>query len=253
MRGRNMVIRKDRMLLSKMSLKLNMLTAILAKNKDWFILQQIWYVPFIWALTWFSFWIYWDAAVRQIPIFQTNPINYIGFLISTTSILLRPKINAHSKDHYSFVATNKMSAKEKAASLATELKSRTQKAVPIAKTSIKKGYRLTHKIIDSTIATYHRTRTPKKAKAEPQQECTQLEKLDEAEKLTQPVRPTFQPYSEIHAPSEITHQFGQTQRSTETPEECLLCPELINCVHRQHRTQDPDTHRLAPCPLAKRR
>ena len=46
--------------------------------------KQIWYVPFFWALTWFTYWILRATMVLGTPLTQLNPIDLIGAAISTS-------------------------------------------------------------------------------------------------------------------------------------------------------------------------
>jgi len=48
------------------------------------ICKQIWYVPFFWALTWFTYWILRATIILNTPPTQLNPIDCVGAAISTS-------------------------------------------------------------------------------------------------------------------------------------------------------------------------
>jgi gas vesicle protein len=50
--------------------------------------KQIWYVPFFWTLTWFTYWILRATIILNTPLTQLNPINLIGAIISTSILIL---------------------------------------------------------------------------------------------------------------------------------------------------------------------
>jgi hypothetical protein len=53
-------------------------------QKIFLLCKQIWYVPFFWALTWFTYWILRATIVLSTPLTQLNPIDLIGAAISTS-------------------------------------------------------------------------------------------------------------------------------------------------------------------------
>jgi hypothetical protein len=50
--------------------------------------KQIWYVPFFWTLTWFTYWILRATMILGTPLTQLNPLDLTGAAISTSILIL---------------------------------------------------------------------------------------------------------------------------------------------------------------------
>jgi hypothetical protein len=50
--------------------------------------KQIWYVPFFWTLTWYSYWILRATIILNTPLTQLNPLDLTGAAISTSILIL---------------------------------------------------------------------------------------------------------------------------------------------------------------------
>lgn len=48
----------------------------------------MWYVPFFWSLTWFSYWILHEVLILNTPLIQVNPVNCVGAVTSILVLLL---------------------------------------------------------------------------------------------------------------------------------------------------------------------
>jgi hypothetical protein len=70
-------------------------------NKFFLLCKQIWYVPFFWALTWFTYWILHATVVLGTPLTQLNPIDLIGAAISTSifvTALVQQRFHANNRN-----------------------------------------------------------------------------------------------------------------------------------------------------------
>ena len=54
----------------------------------WLLYKQLWYVPFFWSLTWFSYWILREVFVLNAPLHQVDAVNYFGAIASIATLLL---------------------------------------------------------------------------------------------------------------------------------------------------------------------
>jgi len=57
-------------------------------KKIFLLCKQIWYVPFFWTLTWFTYWILRATIILNTPLTQLNPIDLTGAIISTSILIL---------------------------------------------------------------------------------------------------------------------------------------------------------------------
>lgn len=180
--------------------------------------KQIWYVPFIWSLTWYSFWILRSAIVLNEPLVQGNPVNYFGAIISIVALVL---------------------------------------AVPSFRTAIRKASVLVGVHIKSRrIGFSWRKKLLQNIQVEiPMQQKLQVKyqstiKRSQTANLERP-KQLKQPSSSLRALSGSTNYSSQ-QLFQEIPAECLTCANLISCDYRQNRCVDSETQvqKRVPCPFA---
>jgi len=74
---------------NKLSLSMpKVIPTILTRLSDaWHFYEQIWYVPFIWSFTWYSYWILFDVVVMNKPLAQLNLLTCIGATASAILVL----------------------------------------------------------------------------------------------------------------------------------------------------------------------
>jgi hypothetical protein len=202
----------------------------MAIRKDiWIVTKKIWYIPFFWSLAWFSYWIGYSIFVHNQLLAQINPEYYYGMTISIAAILVAGYISGKS----------------------------TVKKIKVAP-SIKKELSMRNSLNE----TYDQRqifnqdfvhRTEMEEDAQNQQidhgslvETFQRERpLERSEELTQ--EPAQTPATP-HTSSIQVKPTDQPRKPQETPSDCFVCPNLMNCTERQKRITDPET----PCPLAKK-
>jgi hypothetical protein len=87
---KNMGSRAKKVGLNLKLLSLNQtLLGLGSKCKNIFLLcKQIWYVPFFWSLTWFSYWIIREILFLNRPLLQVTSLNFIGAGVSISVLIL---------------------------------------------------------------------------------------------------------------------------------------------------------------------
>ena len=187
-------------------------------SEIWLLYKKIWYVPFIWSLTWYSFWIVYSAVVFNNPLGQGNLINYFGAIISIVALLL---------------------------------------AVPRFRTIIRKASVVGVRIKSRQIGFSWRKKLGQNIQVEkPMQQKLQVEyqspvKRSQTANLERPEQ-LKQHSSSLRDLSASTNYSNQHQFSEEIPAECLRCANLIGCDYRQNRFVDSETQvqKSVPCPFA---
>jgi hypothetical protein len=212
-----------------------------------FVLKQVWYIPFIWSLAWFSYWIFHSTIVLNTPIFQGNPVNYLGAAISIIALLIKgysarapikKSLEATSKisttlkkdftfhKHYPGENIQKQSLLRKSAQsvqlehltkLKPQLKPQLKQQPPIEIRPIHKEIRINVKPVQLQ---------PCVTSPEQRQSIAAL--------------PT-QPRASGVTPPDSSNQLARARRgpsSQDPSSECLTCAHLINCKNRQKRTSE---------------
>jgi len=182
----------------------------------WSFIKQVWYVPFIWSLAWFSYWIFQETVILGHPVTQGSSFNYIGFTISMIAIILKGWVSKSNKENF-----EKREEILRRKDMLTKFHT-TQAEMPSKETQYLEFEHL-----------------------KPQPEHYSLIDEDQTEQLTETdidsIRsPIFT--SEI-SPSKVDSVSQNTDQ--EIPSDCLLCPNLANCDQRKKRSNEPGT----PCPL----
>ena len=182
----------------------------------WSFIKQVWYVPFIWSLAWFSYWIFQENIILGHPITQGNYFNHIGFTISMIAIIVKGWISKSNKEK---IKVRERISDSKDAS--TEFH-KTQSEMPSKESQYWESENLN-----------------------PQPQHYSLIDEDQTEQLTKT------DIDSIRSPmfTEISHsKVDRVSQNTnqEIPSDCLLCPNLANCDYRKKRSNEPGT----PCPFA---
>jgi len=159
----------------------------------WLVGKQIWYMPFIWSLAWYSYWIFHSAIVLKTPFYEGNTLNYVGAAISVAALLIA---GYHARQ-------------------------------PIRQSVGKATHSLFRKPIHATQT--ENTKKPKPdLKQAPPIEMKQAQKeISPTKKLVQKTT-TVNSFSISH-----DNQPALRKASRDFSSECLTCPSLINCTYRQ--------------------
>ncbi len=204
-----------------------------AKFKDkcrniWSIIKQVWYVPFIWSLAWFSYWIFHESMTLGQPLTQGSSFNYVGLAISITAIVVAGYISGKS-------GKNHVKAKEKVG-------------------FEKEGFSTldTTLSIDDSLQSLSPQNFSQKTEFEnPEKGKPQLKSYPEIKTLKIRNHTETPPTSvqtsktDSNIPSQIIES-NRTRKHQEIPAECLICPNLTNCDHRHEMTSESRT----PCPYS---
>ena len=203
------------------------------------IIKQMWFVPFFWSLTWFSYWIIRDIFILNTSLTQIKPLNLAGAVFSISVLLLAtPRLGT--------------SIRKKAILI------RTHRGI-----NTKKDLIHTHVRPDN----YNRATSIHNMKNIAP--TTQVEKIH----LEKPQRKYQSPFrkNEIAEPRNVSEKITksqsianalsssasysrQNQMSQEISAECLTCENLVNCNHRRYdRNESPLQNRKnSECPLMKK-
>lgn len=182
----------------------------------WSFIKQVWYVPFIWSLAWFSYWIFQENVILSHPVTQGNYFNYVGFTISMIAIIVKGWISKSNRENIE------------------------ERAKIFGSKNASSKFHTTQSEMPSTETQYLEFEHLK-----PQPEHYSLIDEDQTEQLTETdIDSTRSPIftSEI-SPSKVDRVSQNTDQ--EIPSDCLLCPNLANCDQRKKRSNEPGT----PCPL----
>ena len=182
----------------------------------WSFVKQVWYVPFIWALAWFTYWIVQENVILSQPITQGNYINFVGFIISMIAIVAKGWISKKSKkDH----------VKERKIGIGKENSSEFLK---------------TQSETSSNELQYWEF---EQSGEQPEHYST----IDRNE-IQQPTEIDVESISSLLSTEEsaIGADGPNQNPDQEIPSDCLICPNLTNCDKRQKRLNEPGTK----CPFA---
>jgi hypothetical protein len=227
---------------------LNKNSATQTKYKElWFYYKKIWYMPFIWSLTWFSYWIFHDIVVLKTPPIQVNPVNYVGTIISIAFILAASQIGRSIQAALALAGTQiKTSIKAAFAFVGTRTKRNVQ-AKPIhTRPNAGKGF--------STILANAGTRINKIFTTKPNQPRTsaptapapietftrksfQMQKPKLQKQRTKQLPPQPSTLLGVTACPHNLDYFARYPRSEKLPDECLICENVIQCVSKPNKAR----------------
>jgi hypothetical protein len=222
---------KEKVLFAKSSALKQAMTRLKRRYETvWLLIKQIWYIPFIWSLAWFSYWIFYSVIVSNQSLTQVNPLNYLGMAISIAALLIAGFNSGKSINKKVFgKITVLFNLKKKFSFRKTHDKKKDQRQ------SFTKKF-------------MHRTkmRQPEKLKSQ-----IKNQSIVEVSQIQMPYEPPQEPLQIPATPNVLSSQSkqpDQTRKSQEIPPDCLVCPNLVNCTQRQNRIIDSET----PCPFAKK-
>ena len=219
---------KKGVLIAKLSASKDSTTKIKGKSREiWLFIKQVWYVPFIWSLAWFSYWIFHDIVVLSQPIIQVNKFNYIGVTISISAILFAGYIHEKS---------NKKSD-EKAGKFGIEKEHIFVSSKPLSVESDQESV--------FPLKTTQKTQREQSEELTPQLKNQSLIETDIIQKQNERSSEFTQPAIKniYHNQENLKNQIKTSQ---EIPSDCLICPNLTNCDQRKRRTVETEI----PCPYA---
>jgi hypothetical protein len=182
----------------------------------WFVIKQVWYIPFLWSLAWYSYWIFHSTIVLKTPLHEENNLNYIGAGISIAALLITG-YNARR---------------------------------PIIK-SVKTTFRSLYRRPSQSTQTISKQKNEQEKMHIKPVEAEQIPpaKMKQIPKENPPSRLVLIDENVSSSPS-----IQEVEQTASTPQdfssECLTCPNLIDCTYRPKRTVELSTQigSLTPCP-----
>ena len=205
-------------------------TRIKGKFREvWSFIKQVWYVPFIWSLAWFSYWVFHDIiTLGQMQVQELN-FNYIGLAISIIAVFIAGYISGKSRKKNN-VKTEKAGVKGKAFS-------------QLEKTPREKEFQESV----SSQYSFQETRSQKSEKLGQQLEHYSTIEKNRIEESNEPPIESGQALNIKSNNLRTLSATVETEKLQEIPTDCLICPNLTNCDQRQKRRTESET----PCPYAK--
>ena len=201
-----------------------------SKSKDiWLYIKQVWYMPFIWSLAWFSYWIFHDVIVYNHSIFQLSTLNYFGVAISISALLIAGYV--YGRSHKKQV--------EKTAEAGIKAKN----LFVFRKAFVKKSSQ------ESLLPqeNMHKIQGTKLEQLAPKLKNHSPIETSQTQKPNAVASESTQTPSIIGTSPSQVNLTNQTKKSQEIPSDCLICHKLAKCDQRQKRTNKMGI----PCPYAK--
>ena len=231
---KNMGSRAKKVGLNLKFLSLNqILLGLGSKSKNIFLLcKQIWYVPFFWSLTWFSYWIIREILFLNRSLLQVNSLNFIGAGVSISVLILAtPRLGTTIRQKCMNVGV--------------------RTGINIKKAFTRKNFHT--KSISKSISYSKIKKNVEGMQVEtskPQEPHTQYPSLfgkNERDTLEQ-VEVKSQLGARAYSGSVSYSEPHQT--SQEIASECLTCANLISCKHRRTDSVESQFQDVG-CPLVK--
>ena len=217
-------------LIAKLSTSNEAITKIKNKCKDiWLIIKQVWYVPFIWSLAWFSYWIFQESIVPEHSLTQGNYSNYLGLAISIAGILLAGYISGKSRNKDPKI-TGKAEVEKKSSLTLNQ-------ASPIqdSQEALLSQELFQEKDFDKSSESEQQSRYPL---------STEPSKIKTPDKMSNE-KVQNREMKDNSVPQDDSSFNAQEQQDIAL--DCLICPNLTSCDHRQKITAESKSE----CPLAR--
>jgi hypothetical protein len=238
--GENVVSRAKKAELNLKPPALPQLTPGLGKTcKNIFSLyKQIWYVPFFWTLTWYTYWILRAILFLNTPLTQVNPVNYTGAAISTTMLLIAtPRLGTTIRKKSFFAATR----------VGINIKKMLFHAHFLSKNGSSTSFSKVKREVQDIQGETSKVQRPR---IEYQASIGK----SAGEKLEQHPQELMPPQSGASAlPGKVCYS-NQQRVSQEISAECLTCANLISCKYRRCESLETQARgsESSRCPFAMR-
>jgi hypothetical protein len=201
-------------------------------------LKQVWFVPFFWSLTWFSYWMIRDVLVLNASLTQVKPMNLAGAVVSMSVLLLAvPRLGTFIR--------------KKSITLGTCLAINIKKAFVHARVRASKSdIKHFHNAKNDTQPIQVEIGNPEKLQVKYQSSFGKNETA-KPKNLTEKITKS---QSIASALSSKTSYSPQKHTSQEIASECLTCTNLISCNHRRYELGQTQVqnNRSSECPLLKK-
>jgi hypothetical protein len=225
--------RRIRIIPNKLNLSLPMpkvIPTILTRFDDvWQTYKRIWYVPFIWSFTWYSYWIIFDSVVWNKPLAQLNLLNYIGATTSAIFILA-----------------------------ASPIRRRLQKGVVFAKTHLGRGIHMASVLFRnqirkriSHIALWRRGGSSQVEKPKPQeQQVLKSSHTGRTKRVTESsqAKPRIQQLSSRVSQTLPSFDCSRQNGMSGGIDQRLICANLIDCTYRRNKSSESEVRNKSRAP-----
>jgi hypothetical protein len=206
--------------------------------------KQIWYVPFFWTLTWFTYWILRATIILNTPLTQLNPLDLTGVAISTLILILAtPRLGTKIRKNPVLAAKNAATNIKKASIHTFHTRFHAENRTPPISQS-----KAMNNMLNIRATNLKRQTPPISHQASIGSGQKKMEKKLERvpEKL---MLPRSEPSAEA---GDIGYAVGNTL-SLELPMECLTCENLIRCRHRRSQRLEAQTtgFQIGKCHFAR--
>jgi len=203
------------------------------------ILKQMWFVPFFWSLTWFSYWIIRDVLVLNTSLTQVKPVNLAGAAFSISVLILAtPRLGT--------------SIRKKSILLGTRLGINIKKAFLHTRVRPNNNRRSTslHDVKNSPRPIQVEKTKPQKLQMKYQSSFGKNE-VAEPKKVSEKITKSQSIASTLSSSASYSTQNSMSQ---EISSECLTCANLINCNHRRYELGETQVqnHKSSKCPLMEK-
>lgn len=194
----------------------------------WLFIKQVWYVPFIWSLAWFSYWICHDTIMLGQPLLQINTTNLFGVVLSIGAILFAGYISRKSREKIpEKTGLIEIEKKNSFKYTKVEIEGQSQN-MPVSEYLLHQS--------SCQESDYPELQSENYLSTEPNQ--IDVPNMAKVEKIQVP--------SSSNSVSDQAMNGDQTKTQQDIPSDCLVCPKLANCDQRQNRSTESKT----PCPFA---
>jgi hypothetical protein len=198
----------------------------------WLVVKQIWYIPFLWSLAWYSYWIFRSALVFNTPILQISAVDYLGASISIVALLIAGYRAREPIKRSVAMASDIGINMKKAFSPKDHLKESVQ-TQPLPRKPVQ------NRQIEMQLQP-----KPQEKNKPPVQRPLPPNRIAVAGK---PIEQS----SDMEGLSGSVNRSSQAQASKDFSTECLTCAKLVNCTYRQKRAMElSSSGNHAPCRFA---
>jgi hypothetical protein len=213
--------------------KVSALTKAVANVKGkcqtiWHFGKQVWYIPFLWSLAWYSYWIFRSVIVLKTPLLQINAIDYFGAVVSMAALLVAG-YRAKGPIKKSVAKITQINVKR---TLSHNNPMEAKQIRPLSRKTEPSLQMLTAK----------------------QPQLKILNKLSVEKRIQAPeMAPPRKPVQQVSRANEITRSRDKpVSPPKDFSTECLTCAKLVNCTYRQQRVAELNSmgSNALPCSFA---
>jgi hypothetical protein len=218
--------------------KFSAMNQTMASFKDkfhavWLFVKQVWYIPFLWSLAWYSYWVFRSALVFNMPLLEINAMDYFGIVISMVALLIAG-YRARKPIRKSLAMTTDIGANIKRA-FSPENR-------PRGSSQIRFGSLKT--VRDTEVQMQRQPKLENRPHL-----SAEIQVLHS--KIISPKKPLLRASNAANFSNNF--QPSRPHPSKDLSTECLTCAQLLNCTYRSKRVAELNSqgNSHSPCRFAK--